>query len=333
MGGLARLASAVRNSRLNGKPVLIVDYGNSLSSPPGFAQARHTSTVSSKIIIETFKELKYDFINIGEGEILAGRAFLEKTPSPVLLSSNLRDSAGKKPIFRDFITTEAAGFKFLFAGVFPKDTPALKEVLKKENITVIDPAEALTGIVASQKGKFDFLIVLSSMKSSDNELLAKNFPDIALIIGAKDHAERMSSKENETVFLANLPKGQSISKLTLTVRGKNKRFTDLSRRAELKDMLERIDSTILTIRNSGLDYGAKRVRISNLAARRDEFEKELKLQDKNLKDPAMNICSREQLFLNSGISEDRKTRQSLDSFYKRQKTLKDQGDPKLPAHR
>ncbi|MFH1771931.1 MAG: hypothetical protein ABH872_03865 [Candidatus Omnitrophota bacterium] len=175
-GGVERRSHAVKDILAKEKNVLLVDSGNftaggifdNESVNPNLDKAR------SLINYEAMNEMKYDAAGIAEAEYNFGEEFLKSNAKASGINLVCANIAG--PHILPYLIKEFEGFKVGITAL------ASEAVYKKSGIEVADYLESLKSVIEGISKDVEAIVLLSSLGSSDNERIAKEFPQVSLIV-------------------------------------------------------------------------------------------------------------------------------------------------------
>ncbi|RNA67428.1 bifunctional metallophosphatase/5'-nucleotidase [Alteribacter keqinensis] len=179
-----------------GEEVLLFDIGD-------HADRVHpiTEGLEGKGNVELLNRLRYDAVTIGNNE---GMTFSKKQLDALyadagfdVLVANLKDANGQKPGWakshRIFTTKQG-----VTVGVFGV-TVAYKLFYSALGWSIEDPFEAIEEEVNLLKDQVDVLVCLSHLGLHDDERMAKQYPEIDLILGSHTHHLLLDGEKiNET---------------------------------------------------------------------------------------------------------------------------------------
>ncbi|MBR2525271.1 bifunctional metallophosphatase/5'-nucleotidase [bacterium] len=179
-GGFSRRLSFVNQIRSNSKNVLLLDSGDY------FQGSLYYRLDFGKSSAKLLQEIKYDAIALGNHEFDNGTNVLKhniKNSKTQFLSANVhfRDKYLQKAV-KPYIIKDYDGEKFLIIGV---TTSKLASLSNTNNITVTNPIEEINKIIKAVK--YDKLIILSHCGLEEDRSIAKNIPQIDLILGGHNH--------------------------------------------------------------------------------------------------------------------------------------------------
>ena len=165
-GGIDREANALKQIRKESEIVWYVDAGNMLttSSLKNFA---HRSR-KAEALIEILKAMKLDVFAPGPEDFTLGIDFLLKAQEQS--SFSFVSTNGK--YFKKYHTETRGGIRFTFLALSP-ESPVTQE-----------PTSALKEALAEVVPKSDFIILLSQLGAEKDEALARDFPEVQVIVGS-----------------------------------------------------------------------------------------------------------------------------------------------------
>jgi len=177
-GGLSRRATAIRQLRKSEKNLLIVDSGNFTgggifdlgSINPNMDKNR------SSFYAQAMNEIGYDVVGVGDNEFIFGKDFLisqVERSNFKYVSSNL-----KLPGVLPYYISKVSGLRIAFVGLSPKS------IYKKYGVKVVDYQSSLRAAVEQLEGRFDLLVLVSSLGTEQNYSLVDKFPQINLILSS-----------------------------------------------------------------------------------------------------------------------------------------------------
>jgi len=190
LGGLPKkiyqINSLSSNDRANS---LLLDSGNLLFKKNSIDGGKSQEILTAETILDIYTDVGYDAVAIGPLDLAAGIDFIQKSYSHGFpwISSNITSPDGK-PLFTQWITRTLGDIKVVITAVTAHPQKEYK------NINIQPWQESLTKTLVTIKEKKEnaFIILLSSLNNSENEQIAKRFPDINLLIGADPHRGNIS---------------------------------------------------------------------------------------------------------------------------------------------
>lgn len=180
VAGISRRSTFINQMRAENKNVLLLDSGDVFQ---GSLYYRHDY---GKLNAKLLRYLNYDAIALGNHEFDNGVKVLRrnvKNSKTQFLSANVHfnDKYLKKAV-KPYIIKEIDGEKYLIIGV---TTSELANLSNTSYARVTDATEEIKNIVKSVK--YDHLIILSHCGLDEDRKIAKEVPDIDLIVGGHNH--------------------------------------------------------------------------------------------------------------------------------------------------
>ncbi len=176
-GGLTRLKTVLDAEAPAG--ALRVDVGDAIGGHEDY------DLIEYRYILRAFAAMNYDVLNIGRREAQFTAAQLQeiRRGSPVpIISANLLDKAGQKPIFDSYRIVQRGAFRIAIIGVL--DPNGLGEHLG-EGLAVGDMDSAIERCLAELRGKADMIVLLAFTDEATLKHLAQEFYECQVILGGK----------------------------------------------------------------------------------------------------------------------------------------------------
>ena len=214
-GGVARRLTKIKELRAKYPDCLILDSGNIFASGilDENSQAKNLDKKRTISYLKALNLMGYDFIAIGEDEFCLGEDFLIqalKNTDAKFLSCNI-----KADKVSPFLIKKLYGVKLAIVGLthFTKKSNSFKE------IQVLDEKESLKDALNTiKKENVDLIILLSQVPEEDCEKLAKENPDINIIISGKGFLDSPLSKlVSSTLIIRPARNGRRIGEINLTL--------------------------------------------------------------------------------------------------------------------
>ena len=164
--GLARVATAVRQIRAEGRPVLLLDSGDTIEGSPVEAIVFQGSLSDrGDPIIRAMNLLGYDAMAVGNHEFNFGRERLEKSRREAKfpwLSANTVGEDGS-PAFKPYIVKEIGGVRVGILGLTTKNIPFWEPPSHITGLKFLDTVETARRFVPilRDKEKCGFVIVIT----------------------------------------------------------------------------------------------------------------------------------------------------------------------------
>lgn len=188
MGGVARRATKIADEIKEGRPVLVLDAGNSLTGDrePASSSAGATS-------VEAMNLLGYDAMALGSTDIALGREVLRQRIAEArfpILSANAIDRETGELFAKPFVVLEIGGHRVAIVGVSGQSDARW--------ITIRDPLAAAREAMESVRLRADEIIVLSSAGAAVDQQIADAVPGITVIVGGGAGASAKPWVSNRT---------------------------------------------------------------------------------------------------------------------------------------
>jgi len=245
VGGLARRASIIRDLEKQGKHLLILDAGNSFfkaQDSPSFKERKKAGLIAT-----AYQRMGYHAVNVGFNDLLAGIEFLRGLQREVnlpLVSANLLDGMGGKPVFKTHVVLDAGGTKIGLLGL--TSDAAFRERTAPEGYFVSNPVAAAKRVTAELEGNCDIIVALCNLGSfKEYTNLVQQVEQIDFIFGSGGkgsyHQTIRSDGARKALLFQIYPKGQYLGKIDFKVVEGTRDFVDLSHKARMEKQIERIE--------------------------------------------------------------------------------------------
>lgn len=180
VAGISRRYTYINQMRAENKNVLLLDSGDVFQGSLYYRQDY------GKLNAKLLKYLKYDAIVLGNHEFDNGVKVLRhnvRNSKTQFISANVhfKDYYLKKAV-KPYIIKEIEGEKYLIIGVTTSDLANLSDT---SYATVTDATEEIKKIIKTVK--YDHLIILSHCGVDEDRRIAKEVPQIDLILGGHNH--------------------------------------------------------------------------------------------------------------------------------------------------
>ncbi len=173
---MARRATYISQVRESGKPVLLLDAGDSL-----MADEFQPLSVDSRgaLVVEAMNLMDYDATVLGERDLQLGvddlRKLMDKAGFAVL-SANIRLVETGELFAEPYIILEQGGWAYGIVGLTGSVSGA------PPKFSIEDPFAAIEELLPSLSEQTDWIVVLSHLGWTENKRLADLSPEIDLII-------------------------------------------------------------------------------------------------------------------------------------------------------
>ncbi|MBI4370502.1 MAG: redoxin domain-containing protein [Elusimicrobia bacterium] len=181
LGGLSRRATYLEEARNRYEPALFLDTGDNFSGKADEKRCRHMA--------EAFGYLSYDAMVPGDQEFVMGAKFaLDKVliPEKPYLTANLGVCPNKKLCtlpYQGYKIVEKGGLKIGLIGIFHEDTIAFAPEELQAQLKVFPLDKKLPAALKAVKPKSDVVILLSHSGFVADQGIAKQYPEIDIIVG------------------------------------------------------------------------------------------------------------------------------------------------------
>jgi hypothetical protein len=233
----------------------------------------------------------YDALNVGDKDLMMGFKFLsdvtQKARFP-FISANLVDKKTEKGIFKPYVVKEIAGLKIGIVGLLD-DTFNASLQEKDPGLTILDPISTSKTVTKSLREYCDLIVVLSQLGESKDKKLAKENPQIDLILGGGGESKKaVSERVNEVPIYRLEPRGGYLGRIDYSFADTKKpiKFLISSERDDIEKRLERLDTRSMQIKSemakSEKQEEMKLKELKFLESKQKEVERALlALEDKN----------------------------------------------------
>ncbi len=233
--------------QLKNDNTLLLDGGdyNDFSSPYTFGSNGYLG-------LKLLNDLGYNALTIGNNEGFNDVTLLEKMASynfVNILSCNLKQTNGENiKNIKSSIIKEINGIKFLIIGASPYGE-SYNMYYNLHGLTSYNPTQFIRNEISTNKGKYDFIILLSHLGLKSDILMSQSIKEIDIIIGGHSHHAMDVKKVNNTIIHQSGVRGSHIGYLDLKIEngkiidfsGKNIEITDSNKdNLQLKEEYEKL---------------------------------------------------------------------------------------------
>lgn len=249
-GSLTRRAAFLRQIRATGRKVLLLDGGSSLfpiedrvkdaDMPEAVRQAR--------LLVEAYNRMGYDALAVGSFDLAAGieslRDLAKRARFP-FLSANLVEKASGKPYFRPSTVVEVGGVRVGIIGLTQETMGSYYLERVASGAEVTDPVAAARTCLEDLRGKVDLVVALSHLQEETNEKLAKELPEIEIIVDPciqlRNHHTWIDEKEwvsslGDTLRLRSDGQGARMGVLDIELAAPRAKLLSRARLDELREL-------------------------------------------------------------------------------------------------
>ena len=269
-----------------------MDTGNLLfRKPPQTETKRKDTLLRVDLLIQSYGEMGYDAVSVGDKDMMMGLKFLSNVAQKArfpFISANLVDKKTEKGTFKPYVVKEIAGLKIAIVGLLD-DTFNASLQEKESGLAILDPISTSKGLTKSLREYCDLIVVLSQLGESRDKKLAKENPQIDLILGGGGESKRaVNERVNEVPIYRLEPRGGYLGRIDYSFADTKKpiKFLISSERDDIKKRLERPDTRSMQIKSemakSGKQEEMKLKELKFLESKQKELDKKLlALEDKN----------------------------------------------------
>jgi hypothetical protein len=275
-----------------GKKVLLLDTGNLLFRKPLQTETkRRDALLRVDLLIQSYNEMGYDAVNVGEKDLMMGLKFLSEVSQKAkfpFVSANLVDKKTGKSIFKPYVIKETVGLKIGIIGLLDEQlSTTLQE--KDPGLTILEPISTSKALTKNLRENCDLIVVLSQLGESKDKKLAKENREIDLILGGGGEARKaVTERINEIPIYRLEPRGGYLGRIDYSLVNTKKpiKFLISSERDEMEKRLERLITRSMQIdaemAKSGKQDEMKLKELRFLESKKKELEKTLvAFEDKN----------------------------------------------------
>ncbi len=233
----------------------------------------------------------YDAANVGEKDLTMGLKFLSDLSQKAkfsFLSANLVDKKTQKEIFKPYVIKEIAGLKIGILGLLDDSfNPTLQG--RDPELIILEPLSTSKMLTKSLREYCDVIVALSQLGEAKDKKLARENPQIDLILGGGGESKRaVLERVNEVPIYRLEPRGGYLGRIDYDLADMKKpvKFLMASERDEMKKRLERLNTRSTQIKSEiakpGRQEEIKFKELKFLESKQKELEKTLLVfEDKN----------------------------------------------------
>ena len=218
IGGLAHLASAINFVRKEaGDSVLLLDAGDLIGD------TMIADLTEGQSLIRVFNHLKYDAMTFGNHEpdfgIEALRDRIKEAKFP-FIAANLANRSDRESFAAPYVIKKVAGVSVGIVGLTYPKTPWTTSPKNVEELTFLDPVDAIEAqLPKMRRDGVDLIVVLSHLGLSGDMQLATTVAGIDVIVGGHSH-NRMehAEKVGNTLIVQAGAHGSDLGRLDLTIQ-------------------------------------------------------------------------------------------------------------------
>lgn len=229
VGGFSAIALKVKSirdaEREKGSEVILVDAGD-------FYQGTPVGNIPpGELLVEFFNLLGYDYVLLGNHEYDFGedavRKFTRLARFPFLAANIVDKATGAPPEYvKPFVIREVKGVRIAFIGLTHPEMASL--VLPKVETGLDFPLESdtLRRVLAEEQVKeADFVVLLTHIGYDRDKAIARDFPEIPLIIGGHSHTpvrKPMRPEHGKTLICHTGSHGKNLGRVDIVFDSKTR---------------------------------------------------------------------------------------------------------------
>jgi len=228
-GGLPRRSHYIKTVKEEVKNLLVLDGGDALiisyfSQPNEREKARRRA----EFVLRLYETLGYHALNIGDTDLGLGIKYLknlQKNSKIPFLSANLKEKKTKKPVFKPYLIKEIEGIKIGILGLITTEiSPNIQKELK--DYFIENPSRAATETINRFMPSCDYIVALAHLTPPETEALAKEIPQVSMIIGGSDRSFIFPKQIHRSIYVQTDAFGAHVGRMNLKlIKGTNE-FVD-----------------------------------------------------------------------------------------------------------
>ena len=249
---MARRATVITNLKKEGKELLILDAGNSLFEEKGSPSSRDRE--KARLIATAYQRMGYQAVNVGSNDLSAGIEFLRElqrgTHLP-LLSANLLQKKGGKPVFKTHMVFDVGGIR---VGLLSLTSDIRHhEGETPQGFFISNPIAAAKRVAAKLERDCEIIVALSNLGSfKEYTKLVQGVKGIHFIFGSggkgSHHQTIQSDSGWKALLFKTYERGQYVGRVDLNVVKGGHDFVDLSRKAHMEKQIESMERQLESYR-------------------------------------------------------------------------------------
>jgi hypothetical protein len=251
-GSVTRRAAFLKQLRATDRKILLLDGGSTLFSVGSRVKDEELGEAvrRAELIVDSYNLMGYHAMAVGAFDLAAGMDHLRKLQSRSkfkFLSANLADRKSGKLYFEPHAVFEVAGLRIGVVGLTIETLT--KYYLEKvaPDAQLLDPIAAAKNAIAELRPKTDFVIALSHLRQETNFDLAKQIPELPILIDPyieygnhktwlKDTSEWLLT-QGDTLFLRSDGQGARMGVVDIELVGTATKLYSGDRKAELEELV------------------------------------------------------------------------------------------------
>lgn len=192
-GGLPRRASAVNSARSSDPSILVLDAGDLLAPFP--------SRLKDSVFVEAYSRIPLDAVALGDQEFVDGYDFFEKRMKSKLPFISLNVYRNGERLVQPYVVKERGGLKIVITSLINKGAFLFYDASKLGGVKATDPAAELRAAMPMLKSKGDVIILLSHLGIDEEREIAKEFPELDIIISGHTPANLPAPEKSGNAYI------------------------------------------------------------------------------------------------------------------------------------
>jgi 2',3'-cyclic-nucleotide 2'-phosphodiesterase (5'-nucleotidase family) len=238
----------IKDLKKGGKELLILDAGNSLFAGKGSPSSPERK--KARLIAAVYQRISYRAVNVGSHDLLAGIEFLkglQRDARLPLLSANLLDEEGGKPLFKPHMVLNIDGTRIGLFGITSDVRP--DGGIPPEGYFISDPIAVAKRVAAELEKECDIVVALGNLGSFKvYTKLVQEVEGVHFIFGSGGtgsyHQTIRSDKGWKALLFQTYAKGQYLGRIDLKILGGTHDFVDLRRKVYIERQIKNIESQL-----------------------------------------------------------------------------------------
>jgi 2',3'-cyclic-nucleotide 2'-phosphodiesterase (5'-nucleotidase family) len=215
IGGMARIAGYVERERAVRADVLFLDAGDGVAGTPV------SSLFQGRPAFAVMNSMGYDAMAVGNHEFDHGWPLIEQYREIAafpILCANASGPGGRPLADAEWVLIEVDGVRVGVIGVVTPMTPEITAGGCTDGCEFRPAALAVRRLLPEVEKKADLVVVLSHLGFEEDKALAKEVPEIDVIVGGHSHTEvKEPVRVGQTIVVQAYEYGKRIGRLELTV--------------------------------------------------------------------------------------------------------------------
>lgn len=176
--------------------------------------------------------MDYDAIGIGDNDLVEGphvwTALVSSSALPVVSANVHSATPGWEKIHQPYRIVRKGTVRIGLIGIASPESFRFMSAAQLQDVTVVDPFVVLAKLLPQVRKEADLVVVLSHAGTVWDRQLARQFPDIDVIVGSHTHdILPVPLQDGRTIIVKPGPNGSYVGQLTLEL-GADKRIRSFS---------------------------------------------------------------------------------------------------------